>query len=581
MEPVVTNNSIISIFDKNLDTSLSTMTFDISNIDTYIEQKEKNFYRVKHDLSNIKHLSEINNPIKTIPIVTNKNQKEFSYNTGCAGLSWYPGYPPTNDIDKSFTFTFSSEENFNINFGIPSFDIYDIPPGINILDYVPVVDGGCEYFDADKTIFPGVPCALPEIAICTKRPTIKVFGRRIRLPPISYPCGYKQKVIGSIGLEKDDTKSQVLYSSPSANFKCSGSFRLHGKVTVELYSNIPTSLFTDIVKKFDPKTFNKISNNGVNIFADSNEVIKKLYSVVTDLDWFLKLAKFSFDLYQGSVFMMVVMSSVLISYKMNIKNISINYGKNKFEMNNLYYEEKDYEIMQNGRYISFGLESTKELSIIFSLGNFKVGQLENFSNSPSPTTDNTFSILMLIQKMILNEIIDIDAVENATTKMGLRKKDLQLAADFLLKLIDITEETPGLNVFFKSIDITFQVSLKLCLTPQLPVPYAYICGYVTFTLADFIELIKEEITTIAVETLSLTTYASIDIDFIENKISPIKLPSQIKDQVNKINDKIQYANNLYIGYVENSIAKAFSYLDKINTPVEFSPWIGWCAPFFV
>jgi hypothetical protein len=101
--------------------------------------------------------------------------------------------------------------------------------------------------------------------------------------------------------------------------------------------------------------------------------------------------------------------------------------------------------------------------------------------------------------------------------MGLRKKDLQKAAEFLLELMNVAQETPGLFPFFNSINCDVFVSLKLCVSQKFPIPTSYICGTITFTLADIIDYIKEEITTIAVEILSLTTYASIDIDFIEIK----------------------------------------------------------------
>ena len=69
--------------------------------------------------------------------------------------------------------------------------------------------------------------------------------------------------------------------------------------------------------------------------------------------------------------------------------------------------------MQNGKNISFGLDCINSISLIFNLGFFKLGQLLNFSNSP---IINAYSILDFILKMVLNEIVDIDALQNTTNK---------------------------------------------------------------------------------------------------------------------------------------------------------------------
>ena len=46
--------------------------------------------------------------------------------------------------------------------------------------------------------------------MCKKTLTKKVLGKRINLGTIDYPCGYKQKTIGSIVLNKNDNTSQKL-----------------------------------------------------------------------------------------------------------------------------------------------------------------------------------------------------------------------------------------------------------------------------------------------------------------------------------------------------------------------------------
>lgn len=578
---IETNNSIISIFDKNIDISFSEMHIDISNIDNYIQEKENNFFRIKHDLSNIKLLSKINYDDKIKQNIKNMRLKSVDPDHPCFGFSFDPGFPPLfNEFTKSYTYKFNNQIKINKNFSIPDFDIYDIPPGIKILDYIPVVDTGCDYFDPDKVVFPGIPCALPEIAICKKRLSKKIFGRRINLGTIYYPCGYKQKLKGSIGLDKNDAKSEILYSSPKANFNFNGNLKLYGDISVEISSNIPVSELLYMIKNFDIDTYNKIVNSNTTINS-SNDIFDKLYSIGKNIDWYLKFAQFSYDSFNLDFYISICLYSVIINYELYIKNFSISYGDKKFSINELYYEETNYEIMQKGRFLSFELNSDPSISIDFGIGNFKLGDITNTFSETSPQTStfiNGFTILNLIIKMANKEINTIQ--DNVTGKLGLRKKELITAINILTELLNVSNNIPGLTTLIKSINIDVFVSLKLCLSRDVPVPTLFICGESELKISDFIDIIKEDITNLIVETLSLTNYVKIDLDFIEDKISPLNLPAEIKNQVNNINNKIEYANNLYIGYVENSIAKAFSYLDKIKDEIKLTPTITMCTPFF-
>ena len=242
--------SVISIFDKALDTATQNISINSSNVDNALSDIKKNFFRLNHDINFAKkYLLE--------------HKQDIADNVGGIGqeLGTLAAYhlgvlSPSNDPIKTFKFNFSNKTDINLSFSIPSFNIYDTPPGLDIIDYAAKFDSDCDYVDGDIIIFPGVPCALPEIAMCKKTLTKKILGKRINLGTINYPCGYKQKTIGSIVLNKNESPPEVLFNFPGFDFKCLGSFDISGEIVVEMTSGLPIELFSKIFKGFDLDTYN-------------------------------------------------------------------------------------------------------------------------------------------------------------------------------------------------------------------------------------------------------------------------------------------------------------------------------------
>lgn len=546
---------IISIFDKTLDTTIQNIAINTSTLDNALSDIKKNFFRLNHNINFAKkYLLE--------------HKQDIADNIGGIGedLATLAAYQlgllsPSGDSIKTFKFNFSNKRDINLSFSIPSFNIYDTPPGLDIIDYVPNFDSSCDYIDGDIVIFPGVPCALPEIAICKKTLTKKILGKRINLGTISYPCGYKQKTIGSIVLNKTESAPDVLFSFPGFEFKCVGSIDISGEITVEMTSGLPIDLFSKILKGFDLDTYNSITNSGKNPITNIATALKSISVKKPSFHWFLKFAKYAItQTSPGISILEICITSIIISSTTSLKYLSANYGSDTlFSINNLSYSESNYELLKNGRYISASITTTADIDFSIGLGSYQIGQLAKDAQASN-------NLLGLIIKMITSE--------KNTLQPGTRFRELENCLNFINKLLDsennstIPFKMPNFITMLKNVKTKVDLSLSLSISIIEPVPVVAFNASVNFTFAQIIEFIKQYLADFVVDTLLSSAdiqlfLINIQSDAIEQLIKPLKLPDSITSQVNVLNKKFDYARNLFKGYVTIGIMESTSFLQQI------------------
>ena len=241
---------IVSIFNKNLNMVTQNININpLADVDNALNVLKADFFSLNHDISIAKNylLNQAPDLADNVGGIGETLGTLAAYHTGIL--------QPSNDPLKTFKFKFNNNNNINLKFNIPSFDIHDLPPGVDLVDYTPSVENNCDYVDGDVIIFPGIPCAPPGITMCTKTLTKKICGKKINLGTVLYPCGYKQKTIGSIVLNKNDNTSQKLYSFPGFNFNCQANMEISGEMTIEMTSGLPVDLFTKILKEKYKSTY--------------------------------------------------------------------------------------------------------------------------------------------------------------------------------------------------------------------------------------------------------------------------------------------------------------------------------------
>lgn len=547
--------SIISIFNKTLDTTTQNLPIDTSSgVDNALSDIKKNFFRLKHNVNFAKkYLIE--------------HQQDIADGVGGIGaeLGTLAAYhlgilTPSGDPIKTFKFNFNNKQDINLSFSIPSFNIYDTPPGLDIIDYVADVGTDCDYLDGDIILFPGVPCALPEIAMCKKTLTKKILGKRINLGTINYPCGYKQKTIGSIALNKSNTTPGVLFEFPGFDFNCVGGFDISGELIVEMTSGLPIELFTTVFKGFDLATYNAITNSGKNPITNIASTLQSIAARKPTFQWFLKFAKYAMSQTSpGISILQVCITSIKVTSTTTLKYFSATYGsKSLFNLNNLSYSEKNYELLQNGRYISFGIDTTANINLSIGLGSYQLGQLVKDADSAN-------NFLGLVMKMI--------NTEKNTLPAGPRLRELTSALAFLND--QLNEENIGIAPFripnfitmLKNVKNKVDLSLSLTINVLTPVPEAAFIATVNFTFAQIIEFIKQYLADYVVDVILASADAqmlliNLEKDVIENVIKPVKLPSAITSQINELNNKFDYARNLFKGYITIGIMESTSFLQQ-------------------
>ena len=546
-------NSLIRIF-KLIDMTTSDVPINISNVDTALSDIKTNILKANHNISIVKQF------------LLNK-AKDSADDVGGIGaeLGTLAGYhlgliTPQNDPIKTYKFKFQNNSGINIDFGIPAFNIYDTPPGLNIIDYVFNLEQNCDYISGDIVIFPGIPCELPVVEICKKTLTTKIFGKKINLGTIPYPCGLKQKTIGNIILNKNDSSPGVLYNFPGCYFKCLGSTDISGEMVVEMGSGLPLNLFIKIFKDFDITTYNSITNNGNKPIKNIQAALRGIFNIIPNFQWFLKFAKYAITFNSsGLTILNICITSIKISSTCSINYLAAGFGDKTFSINNLSYSENNYELLQNGRYISASITTNADINFEIGLGSYKIGQLVN------ATEDGSFFGLLI--KMISSE-------KNKTISGTMRFNELLIAENFFND--QINSETlsntpykiPSLVNILKNVKTKVDLSLSLSVGITEPVPVVSFNATACFTMAQIIEFIKQYLSDFIVDALLMSIdaqsfFANIQLDVIEYMIRPSTLPSFVRSNVDLLNRKFEYARNIFKGYVTIGIMESTSFLQKI------------------
>ena len=542
------NNPIVSLFDKNFQEELTT-----ASVESHIEDVKKNL------LNNIKKgvsdSTNSNKNLKSVLKVTGDTDipDEVEPNNGCVGLKYFPGVPPTKEILKTYDFEFASTKSFDFSGSIPEIKVNDLPPGVKLLDYVPVYNPDCEVLSSDKVLFAGIPCGIPEVVMCKKVISKKVCGKRIYLGEVRYPCGYRQKTIHSVVLEPDDTEPSVIFVIPKTGFRMKGSIFLKTGFTAELYTNAPLSTLTDAIKNYDRPTYNKTTSNGTKPFKNTDDAIRRVLEI-QDLGWIMKLVRSAAITLAGLSFAFTI-TSIRLSYRIDFDSISAYYGSHTVQATKISYEENGFEILKNGDYIALTLNSKLELSVILDLGTYQLG---NF------LAENTIGLSELIKKCVQSELVKLDPTK--TVRFNELNSVMSWFRDF----------NPALKYIMNNINIGINFSLKLCSSFRVNNVEILCCQTTHFAFDDIIEFIKEDLINGIVDFLSISTYA--DLIHLDNLAF---LPQDITNKCKEINKKIDYVNNLYIKYVESAADAAVKFLDKIPTD-EFplAKDITMCLPIF-
>jgi hypothetical protein len=546
---------IVSIFNKNLDMVTENININPSaNVDDALSILKTNFFRLNHSISIAKKylLNQAPDLADNVGGIGETLGTLAAYHTGIL--------QPSSDVLKTFKFNFNNNSNINLSFNIPSFDIHDLPPGIDIIDYIPSVQNNCDFVDGDIIIFPGLPCALPEVAMCKKTLTKKILGKKINLGTVQYPCGYKQKTIGSIVLNKNDSASEKLYSFPGFNFNCQGSMNISGEMTIEMTTGLPVDLFTKILKENDITIYNLITNNNTKPITDVSLALKAIFNSKPNFQWFLNFAKYAIAYNTGGLTILnICITSIKINSTCSLKYLGAAYGSDSiFNINNLSYSENNYELLQNGRYISASISTSADLNFSIGLGSYRIGQLYK-----DATEANNF--LGLIIKMI-------DSEKNKLTS-GMRLTELRAASNFLNNQLNSENlsntpfRIPTFVNMLKNVKTKVDLSLSLTFGLKEP-PLLCLNGTICFTFAQIIEFIKKYLSDFIVDAILATPDAqlflvNIQLDAIEFIIKPTKLPNSVTSQVNILNKKFDYVRNLFKGYITIGVMESTSFLQKM------------------
>lgn len=562
---------IVSIFNNLLDTSTQNIAINTTNVDNALSDIKTNFLRANHNISIAKKflLNQAKDAADDVGGIGEELGTLAAYQLGLIS--------PESNLLKTFKFNFNNKSNINIGFEIPSFNIYDLPPGAEVIDYVFTAENNCDYVGGDIILFPGVPCDFPELKICKKTLTKKICGKRINIGTVEYPCGLRQKTIGSIVLNKDDSPPDVLYNFPGCKFKCDGSIFVTGEMVVEMSTELPISLFTEILKKQDIDTYNSITTNGTKPITDTSQALKLIFNIRPNFQWFLNFAKYAIAFNSaGLAILNICITSIKISSTCSLKYLGANFGPsgatrtaygktskvtNGISINNLSYSENNYELLQKGRYISASISTNADINFEIGLGSYKIGQL--FKDTAG---DDNF--LGLIIKMINSE--------KNNTPPGIRLRELTEALNFLNgqinseKLSDIPYRKPNFVNILKNIKTKVDLSLSLSVGVKEPVPVISFNSTICFTFAQIIEFIKKYLSDFIVDALLSSVdgqmfLANIELRAIEYVIKPFSIPNSITNIVDKFNKKFDYARNLFKGYVTIGIMESTSFLQKIIT----------------
>ena len=547
---------------------------DILNYNEYLEHDIEKIYIPVKDLNNNEE-----NQNQT------KNEKKFEsspaldfFNPPCIGNTYSLGFQPVTDglSLRTFKFDFNITTPLKLNLSVPSFNIYDLPPGINILDYYPVIETGCEFADTSDPgmIFPGIPCAPPELTFCKKRVRIRLFGRTVRLPDIMYPCGIKFKTNYKISLEKSNFKPDVIYSFNGCGIKLNGSLNTTGKFTAQIILGIGATQFLELMRQVDFRTFVSIYQyfgedgdpNEINMLNYLVKVLKK------PIEWFLEigLKMGTILLYTDYPIISVCITSIKFDYTIKLIDFNTYCQNYNISVNNLEYKNKDIELLTNGKYISLGVYPFGKVNLDFYLGLVTLDYSGDYKGNLMDT------IIMMVK----NEIVTLlsNSQTSQTKNRLIYLKTFQYVFDTLLSY---SKTIPLYWDMLNMIKLKLEMTLRVCADPRLGYkPIFLVCSTQTFTeetlkyLLEFVlyRLIDKYI----YENVDRILIPEIPVDQLPNIITAV---SGLKKKIDDFNAQINLANKKYKQFIDDAVRLAKEELLRLVEDIpEFSFQSMLCSP---
>jgi hypothetical protein len=381
---------------------VNTTQLDKTNIETYMNDFKKNFYKIKFDNTMFKEIAELHNiteqttngtdlkektfeedsnntaenkQIKALPIGSFKqfsssiNSSHINYTsnvitradnlvkskfiedlTYCAGIEYGANmslmYPTFSKIWK-----IASGDKvipINMNLSIPAFNVYSSDVGIDFLDTIPVIDNGCSESKED-IVFCGYPCDA-NVQLCKKCVKFKIFGKRYKRC-VPYPCGVKFKMKDQIFLKKSNYIPEKLISFDGVGINFNGKIENNFSVTFEMETNIPIQIIINIIEGIDKNKHARVKNS--TDFKGLVTILKDIFTFENIVQIMYFAYSFLVDQpYTSSPFVDFLVTSIIVKFNFVLDHFRVNYGSHQFEVSGLTFN-KTFEALEDGKFISF------------------------------------------------------------------------------------------------------------------------------------------------------------------------------------------------------------------------------------
>lgn len=400
--------------------TVNNIHLDKTNIETYMNEFKKNFYKIKFHDTILNDIAELHNIREEPPNVINLKEKTFKDNfdntvenkqikalpigsfrkfsssinpshinytpnvitradnlvkskfiedlTYCAGIEYGANmslmYPTFSKIWK-----ITSGDKvipININLSIPAFKVYSSDVGMDFLDKIPVLDTGCNNENTEDIIFCGYPCD-STVEICKKCVKFKIFGKRYK-KCVPYPCGLKFKMKDKIYLKKSNYIPEQLINFDGVGISFNGKIENNFSVTFEMDTNIPIQIIINIIERIDTDKHDKVKNS-----TDFKELVTILKDIFT-FENIVQIMYFAYSFlvdqpYTSTPFVDFLVTSIMVKFNLVLDHFRVNYGSQKFEVSGLTFN-KTFEALEDGKFISFtynpSLQGLKAEFIFFS-----------------------------------------------------------------------------------------------------------------------------------------------------------------------------------------------------------------------
>jgi hypothetical protein len=468
----------------------------------------------------------------------------------CAGFSYQPPLPGQH-IKYEFDINYVPGPYLKFSVVLPEENI-NIPLN-QIFDSKPIFEGDeCES-KRDRMVF-GVPCVF-KICGTKKKCSKKIFGRRICLPAISYPCGISDELTRQVYLVKENFPSIHLFKIPKLGIEMDFNSSTNTSQRIELLSNSPLIYWIDLLiycginaSDIDPNNkedINKIFDKFLGVAGRTLSYLLRqyiLYSVVKDFKLEIELS--------------IRITKLIIDINLELDEFRIFAGSKEFAVKNLTYNIKGIDVLKNlnAERLEFKLTPTNFI-INYVLGVFSL----NFT---------PIDMIVTMLKTKINQLKTISGV----LSIGL-KKELETAEDALTYIQNLTDlgdyipliKGPGLN-FFKEFIINLQpklfVYLKICpLQGQVGV-----CGRLLFDPTEYFKKLGNFL----IKNMS-AGFDELEIydEIPQNIIKEAPALGYLNAGVKKANNAIVYAGKQGLKLAS----------DALNTKTQdFLAGVGFCAP---